>query len=296
MSEDLEQKFLDLSHKYPNGLSQKMIETNLGCPMEEVAKVITTLLRQGRLRVVQNPDDTTIYKEVSAEDQMKFRGLTAEDFLIYQLIEAEANTGAWTKDLKDKTGFQQVQITKILKILENRKLIKAVKSIQAGRKKVYMLYNMEPSREVTGGSLYGSDQAYDHQYIHIMKMHIKTFVENKGAVDISDIMTYLKKLAEEGASSNLTVEDITMLVQTIIYDGDIEEMRDTRAMMGGRRSGTGVLYKPTKTVIPVNNLCNMPCGNCPVFDLCKDDGIVSPKKCVYFTEFLNQLNDEDQLF
>ncbi|EGC34242.1 hypothetical protein DICPUDRAFT_88404 [Dictyostelium purpureum] len=292
MSEELENKFLELCAKYPAGLNQQMMEMGLGHKMEDVAKVINNLLKQGRLLIHQNPDETTSYREVNPEDQMKFRGLGAEDFLIYQLIETSGNNGAWTRELKQQSGYQQVQITKILKILENRKLIKAVKSIQSGRKKVYMLYNMEPSRDVTGGTLYGGDQSYDHQYIQIMKMHIKTFVENKGAVDLSDIMTYLRKVAEEATSQSLGPEDIQALVNTVIYDGDIEEMRDTRmgALMGRR---SGILYKPTKTSIPVNNFCNMPCGNCPVFEICSDDGIISPKKCVYFQQFLDQTDDLD---
>ncbi|KAM9971426.1 hypothetical protein ACTFIW_011404 [Dictyostelium discoideum] len=291
MSEELENKFLDLCHKYPTGLTQQMIEVSLGHKMEEIVKVINNLIKQGRLMLIQNPDETTSYKEVNPEDQAKFRGLGVEDFLIYQLIEASSNTGAWTRELKNSSGYQQVQITKILKTLESRKLIKSVKSIQSGRKKVYMLYNMEPSREITGGQLY-SDQSYDHQYIQIMKMHIKTFVDNKGAVDLADIITYLRKVAEEATSQSLGPEDIQALVNTVIYDGDIEEMRDTRmGAMLGRRSG--ILYKPTKTPIPVNNFCNMPCGNCPVFDICSDNGLVSPKRCVYFKQYLEQ--DDESL-
>ena len=47
-----------------------------------------------------------------------------------------------------------LQINKCLKSLEQRKLIKAVKSVASSNRKVYMLFELEPSREITGGAWY----------------------------------------------------------------------------------------------------------------------------------------------
>jgi DNA-directed RNA polymerase III subunit RPC6 len=56
----------------------------------------------------------------------RFKGLAPEDMLIYQLIEEVGNQGMWKRDLKSKSNLQLSQITKILKTLEQRKLIKSV--------------------------------------------------------------------------------------------------------------------------------------------------------------------------
>jgi RNA polymerase Rpc34 subunit len=94
--------------------------------------------------------------------------------------------------MKTRTNLQQPQITKIIKQLESRKLIKvtlqsstrdsarclhahsgatapfearnshdhgtlrlqAVKSVASANRKVYMSYNVEPAREITGGAWY----------------------------------------------------------------------------------------------------------------------------------------------
>ena len=45
-----------------------------------------------------------------------------------------------------------LQVTKILKILEQRGLVKNVKSVQHANRKVYMLAELEPAREITGGA------------------------------------------------------------------------------------------------------------------------------------------------
>ncbi len=51
-----------------------------------------------------------------------------------------------------RTNLQQPIVTKILKTLEQRSLIKSVKSVQNPSRKVYMLFELEPARELTGGA------------------------------------------------------------------------------------------------------------------------------------------------
>ncbi|EFA76787.1 RNA polymerase III subunit [Heterostelium album PN500] len=296
MSAEVEDKFLELCSKHPTGLSQARLESDLGYPINEALLVINKLVKEGRIKFIQNSDGSTSYKEVTnLEEQSKIRGLTADDMLVYQLIEQSNDKGTWTKEIRTQTNLQQTQVTKILKVLETRNLIKAVKTINmdiniindrkaiAGRKKVYMAYNVEPSREVTGGSLYGGSQSLDEELISAMKLSCNSFISNKGAADLTEIMNYMKKTGEQ----DLTMEDIQTLVNSLIYDGLIEEMRDTRSTnMYGRRMG--VIYKPTKTIIPENHFTKMPCGVCPVFSLCADEGEITPKKCVYFQQWLNQ--------
>ena len=45
-----------------------------------------------------------------------------------------------------------MQVTRILKTLEGRGLVKNVKSVQHANRKVYMLSELEPASEITGGA------------------------------------------------------------------------------------------------------------------------------------------------
>lgn len=63
--------------------------------------------------------------------------------------------GLWTKDMKLRTNLAQPVIQKILKTLETRRLVKSVKNINNPSRKVFMLYELEPSRELTGGAWWG---------------------------------------------------------------------------------------------------------------------------------------------
>jgi DNA-directed RNA polymerase III subunit RPC6 len=54
--------------------------------------------------------------------------------------------------MKVRTNLGQPQITKILKSLEGKSLIKSVKNVNNPSRKLYMVYELEPSREITGGA------------------------------------------------------------------------------------------------------------------------------------------------
>jgi hypothetical protein len=60
--------------------------------------------------------------------------------------------GVWTKDLKIRTNLGQQQLSKIFKALEARGLIKSIKAVTNPTRKLVMLAELEPSKEVTGGA------------------------------------------------------------------------------------------------------------------------------------------------
>jgi DNA-directed RNA polymerase III subunit RPC6 len=61
---------------------------------------------------------------------------------IIQVIERAGNKGVWTKDIKMQTNVQQQTLTKSLKQLESRRLVKSVKSVTSKSRKLYMLYDL----------------------------------------------------------------------------------------------------------------------------------------------------------
>lgn len=84
-----------------------------------------------------------LLREQSKEMAVKFKGLTAEDVLIYELIKGSGSMGLWTRDMKTRTNLQTAQVTKILKTLEARKLVKSVRAAANGNKKVRIFRNLE---------------------------------------------------------------------------------------------------------------------------------------------------------
>ena len=137
--------------------------------------------------------------------------------------------GVWIKDLRAATGLQPTPLRRILNTLESRGIIKAINSIEKKNRLVYMLANLEPNREITGGPWY-SDQEFDEEFVKQLQDHIKGMVERQGSADVHAIEGWL---SESGICKvQLTGEEIQSLVNAMVYDGDLEEVIDPTAASG----------------------------------------------------------------
>jgi DNA-directed RNA polymerase III subunit RPC6 len=106
--------------------------------------------------------------------------------LVFQAIERSGNKGIWTRDIKVATNIPQHSLTKTLKILEQRLLIKSVRSVVSKSKKLYMVYDTVPAKEITGGPWY-SDQEFDHEFVQELGSFIVQVVKNLGMADLPTI-------------------------------------------------------------------------------------------------------------
>ena len=57
----------------------------------------------------------------------------------------------------------------------------------------------------------------------------------------------------------LSVEDIEMILDTLIYDGKLEQ-----SIVAGGDTGQVKLYRAVNALIQPSGLMRMPCGSCPV--------------------------------
>ncbi len=111
-----------------------------------------------------------------------------EQRLVLQEIERAGNKGIWTRDIKTHTNIPQQIVTKTLRLLETRRLVKSVKSISSKNKKLYMLYDLVPSTEITGGPWY-NEQEFDHVFIDTLS----TFVYEVIRASVSFFITRVRE-------------------------------------------------------------------------------------------------------
>eukprot|EP00899_Mesostigma_viride_P027464 jgi/Mesvir1/7902/Mv11833-RA.1 len=280
----VEEDLLQLCREHPNGLPHKEME--LGLPLysvEDRANAINNLLQKRLLHLFQSAEGL-VYKQVDVEEATKFKGLSSEDMLVYQIIQQAKNMGIWTKDLKMKSNLHQPQITKILKTLESRRLIKAVKSVASKNRKVYMLMELEPSREITGGAWY-TEQEFDAEFIHVLTDQAHAFIRSRGPVTLADIAEYVKK--SQITRVELRPEDVLSIVNTLVVDGLVQE----RVVVSTDRRPPFALgttyYVVSKVEVAASTpYTSFPCGMCPVSEECTDDGVISPANCIYLAKWL----------
>ncbi len=104
--------------------------------------------------------------------------LDENETMVYSHIKDSRNEGIWTKQLKARTGLHQTIINRCLKSLEQKQLVKAVKSVKYPTRKIYMLYGLTPSIELSGGPWY-TDNELDTGFINELSMACLNFIRSK---------------------------------------------------------------------------------------------------------------------
>ncbi|XP_015584828.1 DNA-directed RNA polymerase III subunit RPC6 [Cephus cinctus] len=289
--EIIEQKIIALAHTKTKGISDKDILSEMPDvqPVQR-ALVINKLLSQGLLDLYKQ-DKILLYRLKDPNKVKTAKGADNEEKIVYTIIEEAGNKGIWIRDIRFKSNLMPTQLNKILKSLETKKFIKAVKSVAASKKKVYMLYNLEPDRSVTGGAWY-QDQDFEAEFVDVLNQQCYRFLEQKrketkdcrGGPIAARNITFAtsrevwKFISDLGISKvKLSVDDLEMILNTLIYDGKVEKTLSN--------DGT-YLYRAVEPLLEPPGLIKAPCGVCPVRKNCSDFGDVSPINCQYITEWL----------
>lgn len=185
------------AHDNPEGLSNSDLSDLLpNISVQDRVASINKLLQHGHLEILTK-NNSLIYRYKDPTKKASIpKGADNEEKIVYSIIEESGNKGIWIRDIRVKSNLIMTQVNKILKNLESRKLIKAVKSVNASKKKVYMLYNMEPDRTVTGGAWY-QDQDFESEFVDILNQqslrYLQMRLENAKKMNEGPLAT--KKLA-----------------------------------------------------------------------------------------------------
>ena len=242
-AQDIKERFIQVFEdpNYASGIANSALKSKFGdADYLKLVPVINDLTQSSRL-IMSKVGNELFYNLVSDEVASKFSGLDVSARMVYQVIEKSGNQGIWTKDIRTQTNIQQQALNKIFKALETRRLIKPVKSVSS--KKVYMLFNLTPAKELTGGPWY-TELEFDHEFINEMRKFILTCVRrlnNGHGVTLTDIK---EKLVQANVSKvQLSVDDVQQLMQTLAYDHLIED--------AGLDSQEETLYVAARRVTPM---------------------------------------------
>ncbi len=77
----------------------------------------------------------------------------------------------WTKTLRKNTNLSPQLVARALKNLAQRSLVKSVKSIQSATKKLYMLAELEPATEITGGAWHARSPYPTPSHLKLHMLH-----------------------------------------------------------------------------------------------------------------------------
>eukprot|EP00501_MAST-03F_sp_TOSAG23-6_P001769 GSMAST32.ASY1.ANO1.1846.1 assembled CDS len=258
------------------------------------------MLNAGKLEALTK-GKTALYRLTSDRDlehYNKLRGLEEEEVMVFQIIKAAGNKGVWTRDLKYKTGLQQnkTKFAKVLKNLERKRLIKSCRTVAAKNKKIYILFDLEPARELRGGAWY-TDGEFDLEFISTIPESIQQYY-GQGQITPIQAVDVVTKSNLIKTDVDLTAEDMAQILDALCYDGKMYKVKNNSDEFGLSFNTSNApaevtprdqVYKTLKSRSNFNTSTDTPCGVCPVFDQCIPGGLISPSKCPYLKNWLDQM-------
>ncbi|KAM3955031.1 DNA-directed RNA polymerase III subunit RPC6-like [Aphomia sociella] len=291
-SEDaITEKILNIAKKNPKGISDKDIAAAIpDLSTAERVTMINKLLQQGSIDLFKQ-GGSLIYRLKTQVSKQAVKGADNEEKVVFNLIEEAGNKGIWIRDIRVRSNLANTQLTKVLKSLENKKLIKAVKCVNASKKKVYMLYNLEPDRSISGGAWY-QDQDFESEFVDILNKQCLRFLEQRadkiknnprgpivGRTQSYATAAEVQKYITDLGISNVTleVEDVITILNTLVYDGKAE----SSVYPDGSK-----VYRAIEPLLPPPGLVQVPCGICPLIHKCCSTGLITPQDCTYMNEWL----------
>lgn len=85
------------------------------------------VLFQGKVSLFK-VDGELVYR-LTDQQATKYKGTDNEERVVLKIIEESGNKGIWARDIRTKSNLNQSTLTKVLKSLEGKKLIKSVSSV-----------------------------------------------------------------------------------------------------------------------------------------------------------------------
>ncbi|WUR04197.1 DNA-directed RNA polymerase III subunit RPC6 [Vairimorpha necatrix] len=222
------EKLLEFIKTYENGVTEEQILImNPNLNKESLVKILNKLIKNNTLTVYKNGPKIFYKAIINASDDY--------ESLIINLISQSGTEGLWIKDIREKTNMPQNLILKMLSQLENKRIIKSMKNMKNNRK-VYVLFDVIPSDEVTGGFWF-NDNDVDVECVENVSKIVYNFIDKKTRIDEENAMNKysnnpsLLEITEfintlNFLNSKVKETELRTLLFTLVYDNKIEALND----------------------------------------------------------------------
>lgn len=224
--------------------TQPELQKHSGLPsLGDLMAIVQELLDKNLIKLIKQNNELK-FQAVDISEAQKKSAMSAEEALVYSYIEASGREGIWTKTIKAKTNLHQHVVSKCLKSLESQRYVKSVKSVKYPTRKIYMLYNLQPSIDVTGGPWF-TDSELDVEFINSLLTIVWRFVSertfpngfknfsegNKEILYAPNVKNYSTTqeildfiTSAQVTNVELTTTNIKSLCDVLVYDDKLEKV------------------------------------------------------------------------
>ncbi|PRT55502.1 DNA-directed RNA polymerase III subunit RPC6 [Wickerhamiella sorbophila] len=236
-----EAMLLQQSHLFTQAELESLLEEQ---DKDKLIDFMQELINNQLVKLAQ-AENVLYYQALSHEEAVKIKNMTPDEAMVYSYIEAAGREGIWTKTIRAKSNLHQHVVTRCLKSLEGQNYIKAVKSVKHPTRKIYMLYALQPSIELTGGPWF-TEGELDSDFINTMLTLVWSFIADstypqafqapfaqmcyppdyKDFPILEDVHSWI--ISNKVSTVDLGLADVRALCDVLVYDDKIELTPDGR--------------------------------------------------------------------
>ena len=237
-------------------------------------------LKQARkIEILQHPTQGVVFVAVSDDFASRFSDLSDEHRVVYKLVADASIQGIWAKDLASKSKIPTGTLARVTRMLEHRKLIKQITPAQFRSRKVWMLYELEPASEISGGSWYKDGQIDSTLIEQLRSLTIEYLSNCPEPVVVDEVQKFL---ASQGMSRS--ADNILAIIKTLVLDRKVMQLE-------------GHVKYPNKPCYFIERgssipefsssaFGQIPCIACPIRSECRPGHVISPESCQYMNRWL----------
>ncbi|CUG94078.1 RNA polymerase III Rpc34 subunit, putative [Bodo saltans] len=206
--------------------------------------------------------------------------------VVYDLIRSSGCEGVDQTTICSRAKLPKTEVTKALNQLIAQQRIKDIRCFTNKAKKLYILFELEPSEAVTGGTFYNDARDIDVAFVDNMRSKIVGFIGSKKIASISQVEAFIEM---QHLGKSVSFREIRQVVATLEMDGIVDvvcqpgESSDLLQLAQGKNV--------TRHAVPStvgSSVSQFPCIGCPNLHRCEAHGVgaINPATCKYLDDWL----------
>ncbi|KAI9659148.1 MAG: 34-kDa subunit of RNA polymerase III (C) [Bathelium mastoideum] len=208
------------------------------------AQLVQILMQEGEV----------CYRVRTREEAARLHALTADEHVIYNHIAESRTNGCWIKSLKAKTNLHIANLSKVIRSLEAKRLIKTIKNVKFPTRKIYMLSDLSPGEDVTGGAWY-TDGELDIDLVEALADLVIKYVKER-----SWGFAMRKRSRREGNDQAGPPKPVNSPMRTTVRNGTTKkpakQHKPNKQAASGPSNSTQQLFKSNQNAPNDDNHCS----------------------------------------
>ncbi|KEG14685.1 hypothetical protein DQ04_00341000, partial [Trypanosoma grayi] len=164
------------------------LQRDLALDQRTAADALRSLMEAGKVVLRRGNNDGSVYVALT-------NTMPEGPSLVLDAIRASGNSGIDQPTLCSKVRLPKSEIIKSLQLLVAQKRIKERRCFSNRAKRIYLLFEFEPSDEVTGGTFYGGEDSreMDVWFVDEMRRRVVALVAQRHSVSLEQIAQHLQE-------------------------------------------------------------------------------------------------------